>query len=77
MTYTTAPQPESASLSIPDSKHCDTVSNSCSGPCTHHLVIAASAIVLAWMIQVQRLWHLNQLYTSFLAFCLWLRTSHP
>lgn len=33
MTYTTAPQPERASLSIPDKRHCDTVSNSCSGPC--------------------------------------------
>ena len=33
MTYTTAPHPDRASLSMPDKRHCDTVSNSCSGPC--------------------------------------------
>jgi len=40
------PQPDSASLSTPESKHCDIVSNRSSGSCTqcvHHSLRAAAA----------------------------------
>ena len=43
MIYTTAPQPERASLSMPDKRHCDTVSNSCSGSCSSTGILVYNA----------------------------------
>lgn len=39
MTKTTAPQPDSASRSLPDCRHCDTVSNSSSASCRPAMVL--------------------------------------